>query len=210
MIHVKICGLTNLDDARHAWECGADLLGFVFVPSSPRFVDPATAAPIIGALKRAGCSAQCVGVMAGETIEAANRMIDISGIDLVQLHGGEAPCYIGSLRRPAIIVRRIVDVVPWDELRDYDAWAYLLDSYEQGSLGGTGRTWRWDALGDAPAGFERLIVAGGLTPDNVAQVVRRLKPWAVDVSSGVERSPGRKDPARVAAFIQRAKGAGDE
>ena len=96
--------------------------------------------------------------------------------------------------------------VPWDELRAYHAWAYLLDSYQKGSLGGTGKTWHWDALGDVPDGFEHLIVAGGLTPGNVAQMVTTLHPWGVDVSSGVERSPGRKEPADVAAFVERAKG----
>jgi len=210
MTVVKICGLTSLEDARHAWKCGADLMGFIFVPASRRHIEPAAAGEIIAALKREGCPVQCVGVIAGETLDTANRIIDISGVDLVQLHGGESAQYARSLARPAIIVRRITDAVPWDELREYDAWAYLLDTYEKGALGGTGQTWRWEALEQAPSGFERVIVAGGLTPENIACAVESLRPWGVDVASGVERAPGEKDAASVARFIRQAKGEADE
>jgi len=210
MTVVKICGLTSLEDARHAWQCGADLLGFIFVPASRRYIEPVAAGEIIGALKGEGCPSLCVGVVAGETVEAANQALDISGMDLVQLHGGEPAGYARLLARPVIVVRRITDSIPWEEMREYDAWAYLLDTYEKGALGGTGQAWQWDALEDAPAGFGRLIVAGGLTPDNVAGAVASLNPWGVDVSSGVELAPGKKDFEKVARFIQRAKGEADE
>jgi len=204
MTVVKICGLTNLEDARWACRCGADLLGFVFVPSSARCVPAARVAKIIHALTSEGYRARPVGVFANQPLDALRRTAEMCSLQLVQLHGGEGPGYAHALGLPFIVARRVRDRVPWEELSEYQAWAYLLDSYDPGKLGGTGHAWRWEMLGD-PQPDVRLIVAGGLTPDNVASAIRQARPWGVDVSSGVEASPGRKAPAIVERFVREAK-----
>ena len=204
-VRVKICGLTNLADARIAWRAGADLLGFIMVAESARYVAPERAAAMVAALRQEGCRARMVGVYAGTPIEFVRRTADQIGLDLVQLHGDEAPAEAAIVGRPAIVARRVRDRAPWDALARYDAWAYLLDSHVPGRLGGTGQTWDYRlALEGRPSGA-RVILAGGLDPDNVAEAVRAARPWGVDVATGVESEPGRKDPARVAAFVRRAK-----
>ncbi|MGC8826076.1 MAG: phosphoribosylanthranilate isomerase [Anaerolineae bacterium] len=205
MVRVKICGLTNLEDARWAWQAGADLLGFIFVPASPRCISPAQAAAIIKALRREGCRALCVGVFADAPASDVEEIADHCKLDLVQLHGAEPPAYAQGLGRPIIRAHRVRGPVPWEELLAYDAWAYLLDSFHPQSAGGTGQRWAWDELDISAVPPARLIIAGGLTPDNVVDAVRRLRPWGVDVSSGVESRPGQKDPVRVRDFILRAK-----
>jgi phosphoribosylanthranilate isomerase len=202
MTMVKICGLTNLHDARWAWECGADLLGFVFVPSSPRCVTQEEAAAITERLAAEGCQAKLVGVFASQPLEQVGQVVKRCSLDLAQLHGGEEPEYVGRLRIPVIIGTRVREGIDWDELASHRAWAYLLDSYDPKKLGGTGHAWDWELLRGARRTDLRLIIAGGLTPDNVPSLVRQLKPWGVDVSSGVEAAPGRKDPDKVARFIE--------
>lgn len=205
MVKVKICGLTNLEDARWAFQQGADLLGFIFVPASPRYIPPAQAAAIIEALRAEGCQALCVGVFANAPASEVQEIADQCRLDLVQLHGTEPPAYAQGLRCPVIRAHRVRGPVPWDELLAYPAWAYLLDSFHPQSAGGTGQVWSWDILEGSVLPAVRLIAAGGLTPDNVAEAVRRLHPWGVDVSSGVESRPGQKDPIKVREFILRAK-----
>ena len=204
-VRVKICGLTNLADARTAWRAGADLLGFIMVAESARYTAPERAAAMVAALRQEGCQALMVGVYAGTPVEFVRRTADQIGLNLVQLHGDEAPAEAATVGRPAIVARRVRDRAPWDALARYDAWAYLLDSHVPGRLGGTGQTWEYRlALEGRPDGA-RVILAGGLDPDNVAEAVRAARPWGVDVATGVESGPGRKDPARVAAFVRRAK-----
>ncbi len=202
MTIVKICGLTNLEDARWAWRCGADLLGFILVHASPRYILPDELVRITDALRSEGCSCQLVGVFADEPIEAVRNMVAQCGLHLAQLHGHETPAYAARLGTPYIVSRRVSDAVPWEELSQYAPWAYLLDTYDAHQRGGTGRTWNWELLRDATHQGKRLIIAGGLTPDNVGQAIRRARPWGVDVSSGVEAAPGRKDAGKVARFIQ--------
>ena len=205
MTMVKICGLTNLEDARWACQCGADLLGFVFVRSSPRCVEPAAVARIVESLLAEDCRAQFVGVFANHPSRAIRQIVSDCGLHLAQLHGAETPEYARALGLPVIVATRVRGQVRWDELARYQAWAYLLDSYDPQRLGGTGRAWHWDLLqgtGDRP---EMVIIAGGLTPENVDSAIQRANPWGVDVSSGVEASPGRKDHLKVETFIQRAK-----
>jgi phosphoribosylanthranilate isomerase len=211
MVKVKICGLTNLEDARHAAACGADLLGFIFVPDSPRYVSPTQAAGIIGTLRANGSVSRMVGIFAGLDRAQVAAITRRGEFDYVQLHGDEPPAYARDLAFPVIVARRVADRIPWEELAAYDAAAYLLDAYRPDALGGTGAAWDWRILAGAPVGVP-LILAGGLTPANVAQAVATATelgapPWAVDVSSGVERAPGLKDPDRVRAFIAAAKGA---
>lgn len=207
MTKVKVCGLTSLIDARWAWQCGADLLGFVFVPSSPRHVLPARVAEITKALRAEGCGACFVGVFVNEPLENLERTARMCSLHLAQLHGDESVEYARQLDLPAIVARHVRGRVPWEELAAYEAWGYLLDSYDVRRRGGTGQTWDWDLL-QADVEVEmpgRLIVAGGLTPDNVAMVVGGMRPWGVDVSSGVERCPGRKDHAKVERFVENVR-----
>jgi len=206
MTAVKICGLTSYADAQWAWQCGADLLGFIFVPASRRYIAPARAGAIIRALTDAGCTAQFVGVFADEPLESCRAIADACALSLIQLHGQETPAYAAALGRPAIVARRVRERVPWDELAQYGAWAYLLDSYQEHALGGSGQTWQWGLLAESgrrPA--LRLILAGGLTPANVGAAVQQVQPWGVDVCSGVERAPGQKDAQKVQRFIWNAK-----
>lgn len=205
MVKVKICGLTNLGDARWACQQGADLLGFIFVPASPRYIPPARAAAIIEALRAEGCQALCVGVFADAPAAEVQETAAQCRLDLVQLHGAEPPAYARQMPCPVIRAHRVRGAVPWDELLAYPAWAYLLDSFHPQSAGGTGQAWNWDILEGAVLPAARLIIAGGLTPENVAEVVRRLKPWGVDVSSGVESRPGKKEPMKVRDFIRQVK-----
>lgn len=197
--------MTNLEDARWACRCGADLLGFVFVPASPRYVTPAEAARITTALASEDWKVRFVGVFANHSIEAVHQAAETCSLDLAQLHGEETSSHARSLQLPFILARRVRDQPSWEDLSRYDAWAYLFDTYHPHKLGGTGHTWNWHLLTDWGKPSTRIIIAGGLTPDNVASAVRQARPWGVDVSSGVEARPGRKDPAKVERFIQRVR-----
>lgn len=203
MTRVKICGLRTVEDARAAWQCGADLLGFIFVPASPRCVTPDTAATIAAALCREGCRAALVGVFVNEDAATVRSVAGQCLLDYVQLCGDETPDYVQALGLPAIVARRVHDAVPWYELAAYPAWAYLLDGEVRGQYGGTGTTWPWQRLDKH--GSARMIVAGGLMPDNVRQAIRVARPWGVDVASGVESTPGVKDVDKMAAFIRRVR-----
>lgn len=207
MTAVKICGLTNLGDARWAWECGADLLGFILVPGTPRYVPPEDVGCLASALRAEGCGALLVGVVAGEGVDVVDRVAAAAGLDLVQLHGADDAELLERLRTPAILVHRVRDAIPWAQMRG-DAWGHLLDAYHPAKLGGTGERWRWELLAGRPAGGRRILVGGGLTPDTVAEAVRVARPWGVDASSGVEATVRVKDPQKVRRFIVEAKAAG--
>ena len=209
MTVIKICGLTTLEDARWAARCGADLLGFIFVPSSPRYVTPDKVAEITGALAAEGCTARFVGVFADEPAEAVRQIATACALHLVQLHGQESPPYVRSLGLPAIVARRVRGAIPWEELASFRPWAYLLDSYDPRRPGGTGQPWPWELLAEGGRRLGRVILAGGLRPENVGEALRRARPWGVDVSSGVEASPGCKDPDKVARFIRQVREASE-
>jgi len=202
MVRVKICGITNLHDARQAVEAGADALGFVFYEKSPRFVTPATAGEIIGGLPP---FVQMVGLFVNAASDDVNRTADLCGLDVVQLHGDETPEYCGQIARRVIKSFRIKDMASLDAINAYSVAGYLLDAWSPDAYGGTGRTFNWD-VAEIAKRYGTVILAGGLDPDNIRQAVDRVKPYAVDASSGVEMAPGRKDPAKVRAFIGRAKG----
>jgi len=203
MVRVKICGVTNVSDARFAARCGADALGFNFYPPSPRHLAPERAGAIIAALPP---FVTTVGIFVNERPERVMEICDLCGLDAAQLSGDETPAQAAALRGvrriKAICVRNEDDVA---RCRRYQVEAFLLDAYVEGQPGGTGQTFAWPLAREA-AQFGPVILAGGLTPDNVEEAIETAAPYAVDVASGVESEPGTKDRALMAAFIQRAKG----
>jgi phosphoribosylanthranilate isomerase len=201
MVKVKICGITNLEDALMAVEAGADALGFVFFRGSPRFISPEQAVAIIRNLPP---FVQTVGLFVNEEEATVNRVADRCGLDLVQLHGEETPDYCDKISRRVIKAFRIKDAASLDGIENYRVAACLLDAWSPASHGGTGTTFNWD-IAARVSSSQRIILAGGLTPDNVAEAVATVNPYAVDVSSGVESSPGIKDAALVSRFIRSCK-----
>lgn len=212
MVQVKICGITNVDDALGAADAGADFLGFVFYPPSPRYVSMARASEIIASVRRSRDAGDCpsylrtVGVFVDEKFDRVVEAIQECDLDYAQLHGGEAPDYVASLGGRAIKAVRVRVKADVKQLASYQAAAYLLDAYHPTRLGGTGQTWDWE-LASAAKRYGPVIVAGGLTSNNVADVVRCVNPYGVDTSSGVESRPGRKDIAKVRRFVIAAKAA---
>lgn len=200
MVRVKICGLTNLEDALAAVEAGADLLGFVRYPGSPRYVTLKQAREIISALRQSGHGVSTVGVFVDEELGRVREAIAECDLDYVQLHGDEPPAYVRSLGERAIKALRVRSAADLERLGAFPAAAYLLDAYHPTKLGGTGETWDWE-LAVAAKRYGPVILAGGLTPYNVAHAVRTVWPWAVDVSSGVESAPGAKDRDKMRQFV---------
>ena len=203
MTRVKVCGLTNLQDALIAVEAGADLLGFIFYPPSPRSVTSERARTIAEAVRDAGFPVRLVGVFVDESPDDVRKTVSRCGLDYAQLHGAESPGTVAALVDDGIAVIkafRVRDGVSPGEMARYRATAYLLDAYVAGKPGGTGRTFDWQ-LAVRAAGQFPVLLAGGLTPDNVAQAVRTVRPWGVDVASSVEAAPGRKDPDQVRRFV---------
>jgi phosphoribosylanthranilate isomerase len=217
MTTIKMCGITNIDDGCTAIEAGADLLGLIFYPSSPRYVTVETAAFIAGAIRGlyGEHAPRLVGVFVDEPQERLQAVLDAVGLDLAQLHGSEPPELIRGLAPRAFKAVRphtqaeaqaaldtYRDTVPDDPRLP----GLLVDAYHPEKLGGTGRV-ADPRLAEWLARRVRLLLAGGLTPDNVGAAVEQIRPWGVDVSSGVELRPGTKDPARVRAFIQAVRAA---
>ena len=201
MFRIKICGITNEADALHAVACGADALGFVFFADSPRCVKPEKVREIINQLPDGIVK---VGLFVNEQPEVVNRTVQASGIDLVQLHGDESPEYCRQIDKPllkALRVRNEESLAGW---QDYPATAILLDAWHPEKFGGTGAACDWQLAAEM-AMQTTIILAGGLTPNNVAEAVTIVQPNGVDVSSGVEQSPGKKDPEKVKAFIENAR-----
>ncbi len=197
---MKICGVTNPEDAELAVAAGADLVGFVLVPGTPRYVDPAGARWI-----REVRGAQRVGVFRGASLEDVLGLRERLGLDRVQLHGGEPVAWCDRLGTGTIRAVPVREAVDWAEVASAAA-AGCIPLLDPG--GGSGRTFDWRLLRAAPPGL-RFGLAGGLRPDTVAEAVRRARPWLVDVSSGVEVEPGRKDPEKVRAFVQNARAAAE-
>lgn len=206
MVRVKICGITTLDDALAAVDAGADALGFVFVPDSPRAVTPQRVAGIVS---RTPPFVQTVGLFVDEDPERVNWIADFCGLDLVQLHGSEDPDYCHEIRRRIVKAIRVRDRRSLEGVGRYPVAGILCDAWSDTAAGGTGRTFDWGILRDL-AIDRPLILAGGLTPDNVVSAVETVRPWGVDVSSGVETSPGVKDHDLIRRFVSLAKGVATE
>ena len=204
MVRVKICGITNVEDAQVAVDAGADALGFVFYPPSPRCVTPERAGQIIRTLPP---FVTTVGLFVDAPAEAINSIAKQCGLDRIQLHGRETPDFCKALTRGVIKAFRIKNAESLANLPSYRVSAYLLDAYVEGALpGGTGASFAWELVAQAkPHG--PVILAGGLTPETVAEAILRVRPYGVDVSTGVERAPGLKDHRKVRAFVARAKAA---
>ena len=198
MVKVKICGITNLEDALMVVEAGADALGFVFFRGSPRFISPEQATAII---RRLSPFVHTVGLFVNEGLATVNAVADQCGLDLVQLHGEEPPDYCAAVKRRIIKAFRVKDASSLNEIKNYRVAAFLLDAWSPGAHGGTGTTFNWELAARASASH-RIILAGGLTPDNVAEAIAAVNPYAVDVSSGVESAPGKKDAGLVGRFIR--------
>jgi phosphoribosylanthranilate isomerase len=202
MVRVKVCGVTSVDQAVECAELGVDAIGVNFVPASPRLVDETTAKAIERAV---GSRVLVVAVVAGMGVEAMRALRDRTGVGCLQLHGDEPDeCLVPLLPHAYKAVR----VATADDVASADATPgdyVMVDARVPGMLGGTGHVLDW-ALVAPLAKRRRLVLAGGLTPDNVRAAIEAVRPWCVDVASGVETSPGVKDMRRVRAFVQAARG----
>ena len=198
---LKICGITRLEDALHAAQAGATALGFVFWTKSPRYIAPSKAAEIIAALPKRVVP---VGLFVNEDVDVIRRVAAETGIGLVQLHGDEPATYASAVGLPVL---RAITLDRADETRAWSAGtSFLVDVADPVRRGGTGTRVDWTAA--APLARScRLILAGGLTPENVAKAIEVVAPYGVDVSSGVEDAPGMKNPDKVTRFLACARSA---
>ncbi len=206
-MHIKICGLTTLDDAQAAIAAGADYLGFNFYPASPRYLKPETCAEILNQLRARRAHVRTVGIFVNETPAQVRAVLDLCGLDLAQLHGAEPPEILQALwGRAYKAFRGAGQAHAAYAAAGPGAPAFLVDAYAPQAFGGTGQVADWPAA-QALAAHYPLFLAGGLTPENVAEAVRQVKPWGVDVASGVEDAPGKKDAKKIKDFVAAAKGA---
>jgi phosphoribosylanthranilate isomerase len=204
-LKVKICGLTNLEDALAAAEAGADAVGFVLYHKSPRSVDPSTVRMIVKALPPFVLP---VGVFVNESVDTVRNTMDTCGLALAQLHGDESSSYCERLGRPVMKALRVKDRISALAVAEYQGRAgvrgFVVDACSDHAYGGTGTLADWNLAAEL-AKTCTLVLAGGLTPENVADAVKAVRPYGVDVSSGVESSPGKKDHGRLRAFVQAAR-----
>jgi phosphoribosylanthranilate isomerase len=205
MVKIKICGITNVDDAKVAVAAGADALGFVLYRKSPRFVEAAVVKRIVAELPP---FVMPVGVFVNEELSLVRALMDDCGLALAQLHGDEAASYCQDLGRPVLKALRLKDRGTFLTLAEFKGRAnvrgVLIDAFSNQAYGGTGQTVDW-TLAQEAARSTPIVLAGGLTPANVAEAIARVHPYGVDVSSGVELSPGKKDHDKVKAFIHTAR-----
>jgi len=198
MISVKICGITNISDARSAVEYGADVLGFIFYPGSQRYVPPEKAKEMI---QRLPCEVIRVGVFVNQEIREVKEIARFCNLSLIQLHGDESPQYCGQFSGfsliKAISPRTEAEIL---RLGDYPVGAILVDAYERGRYGGTGKTSDW-RLAIKVKERHPLILSGGLNADNIREAIEAVRPPAVDINSGVEISPGKKDDEKIRRII---------
>ena len=205
MVKVKICGITSLADALLAAAAGADLLGFNFYPRSPRFVEPRLVREILSELS-ATFPIMPVGVFVNERAETVREIAAMSGVRMVQLHGDESPEFCRELNLRVIKALRVGAAADAKKAASYAVEALLVDS-QTPVFGGSGVRPDWAVAETIARRFPRVLLAGGLTPDNVAAAISTVKPWGVDVASGVEKEPGVKDPELVRRFIEAATAA---
>lgn len=202
MTRIKICGITNLDDALLAADLGADALGFIFAPS-PRQISLSNAQEII---KEIPPFVSCVGVFVNENIEEIREAVYKCSLDYIQLHGEESPEFCQNLLHlPQEIIKtiRVKDKKSLEEVKSYlPVKAILLDTFAEDKAGGTGKTFNWNLAKEAKKAGKPIILSGGLSPENVRQAIESVNPYAVDVSSNIESYPGRKNREKLTAFIK--------
>ncbi len=225
---VKICGLTNLDDARVATAAGADLLGFIFYAKSPRYVAPETVAEIVHTLNHdkvndpvtlSPChpvtlSPRYVGVFVNASVAEIQAIVAQVGLDFAQLHGNETAEWFAPLAgraykavRPADVEAAQTQAAHFAPLGCANGPALMIDAYDPKAYGGTGKQTDWHVAAELARRHPGLLLAGGLTPENVAAAIELVRPWGVDVASGVEAEPGRKDHAKVRRFVAEVRAA---
>jgi phosphoribosylanthranilate isomerase len=202
MVKVKICGITEVKDATWAARVGADALGFNFVAGTPRYIEPERARAIAMEVPP---FVSRVGVFVNAKVPVIERTAEICDLDYVQLHGREAPDVCKELKHlNPIKVFRVEEAEDIEELPQYRVAAYLLDTYVKGLPGGTGKVFNWEIARKASR-HGRIILAGGLCPENICDAVRKARPYAVDICSGVEEAPGKKSKELVEAVVRFAK-----
>jgi phosphoribosylanthranilate isomerase len=198
---VKICGITNAEDAAVAVEAGADAIGFNFYRKSPRYIDPALAKHIVTSLPP---FIMPVGVFVNEAMAVVRSIMDTCGLAMAQLHGDESAAYCEELARPVIKALRLKDRGSFLTLAEFQGKAgvrgFLLDAFSETAYGGTGQITDW-ALASEAAKSATILLAGGLTSANVGEAIRAVRPYGIDVSSGVESVPGKKDHGKIRDFL---------
>ncbi len=203
MLKVKICGITNVADALYSVDAGVDALGFIFHRESPRYVSPSTVRRIV---ERLPPFVTTVGVFVNEQPSLMQETMGECGLSLAQLHGDETPEDCRAFAHSAIKAIRVRNPDDIDRMREYSVRGFVLDAAVDGVWGGTGQLVNWE-LARTALKYGDVILAGGLTPDNVRSAVATVHPYGVDVSSGVEESPGKKDHQKVIRFVSEAKSA---
>ncbi len=208
---IKICGITNIDDAHAAIAAGADLLGFNFYPKSPRYIAPEKARDIATKVRTEGREPLWVAVFVNSPLEEIRSILEIAQIDLAQLHGDEPVNVLKQLNgrgfkalRPTSETEAEIDA-EWFAPYGPNAPVLLIDAYRQGQYGGTGHAADW-SIATKLAQQYPILLAGGLTPENVAEAIKQVRPWGVDVATGVECAPGKKDAAKMRLFVERCRG----
>ena len=196
---IKICGITNLNDAKSAIDLGADMLGFIFYMQSPRYIEPLKANKVIEELP---ADIIKIGVFVDESINNLNQIKKTAGFDMFQLHGDETPEFCLKLNDEYVKAIRVKNSEDIKLVESYNTDKFLFDTYVKDEYGGTGKTFNWKFLLDSRLNDKFVILSGGLNYDNVSEAIKIAKPDAVDVSSGVEVSPGTKDISKLKKFIE--------
>ena len=199
MTKIKICGITRIEDAQLCADLGADFLGFIFVRSSPRYIEPEKAAEITASVK----GPKFVGVFRDESLETIHRINHRARLDLIQFHGTESDEDIHDLGLPSVKAIRVGETLPDTNSHPSADWL-LFDTFDRSRDGGTGRAFDWSLLAIYPR-TKPFFLAGGLGPDNIAAAISLVRPDAIDVSSGVESAPGIKDPDKLRTLFERVK-----
>jgi phosphoribosylanthranilate isomerase len=205
MTWIKICGITNIEDARKAASLGVHALGFIFAPS-PRRVGPDTAQRIIKVLPKTLLK---VGVFVNEDREEVQRLAEYCGINALQFHGEEPPGYCRNFFHPVFKALRIKDLENLKDMEEYRDVSILLDTYSPVHAGGTGVPFPWEIALEAKERRD-IILSGGLTPGNIGEAIQMVRPWGVDVCSGIEAAPGKKDATRMVEFVKEVRKADEQ
>jgi phosphoribosylanthranilate isomerase len=205
MVRVKICGITNLADARAAVDAGADMLGVNFYRPSPRYITPDGARELVNDFRSSGSRVEIVGVFVNETIESVLDIANVTGIDAVQLHGDESPSFCEEINTRdglrVIKALRVSDEFMPEDGQRYPVHGIMLDAFHSSLRGGTGQTIDFAVALETRRLVPRLFLSGGLSPENVAGAIQEVAPYAVDACSLLEMAPGKKDAARMRAFV---------